>query len=86
MSTGQEIRLTNGRVLRVMAHQVSPPVPDDGRGDWQAFDDRTYDGSGPLGVGVTRDAAIRALVDQICEQEDICPPDCWCCAQEAARG
>lgn len=64
----QEIVLANGRVLKVISHAVFPPIPDR-RGDWQAFDDCTYGGSGPLGVGETREAAVADLVAQICEAE-----------------
>lgn len=69
MTSLQETVLANGRVLSIVAHAVFPPIPDN-RGDWQAFDDRTYDGSGPLGVGATREAAIADLVEQICDAEN----------------
>lgn len=69
MTRSVELVLANGRVLSIVSHGVFPPVPDN-RGDWQAFDDRTYDGSGPLGVGATREAAIADLVEQICDAED----------------
>lgn len=79
--TSVEQTLANGRVLRIVTSNVRPPIPDRSY-DWNAIDDRTYDGNGPIGHGATAEAAVRDLVDQICEREDICPPDCWCCAQE----
>jgi hypothetical protein len=65
----QSRKLANGRELKIVAHAVFPPIPDN-RGDWQAFDDATYDGGGPLGVGATLEAAIEDLIAQICECED----------------
>ena len=83
MSRPQEITLSNGRVLHVVTNHVLPPIPDRSM-DWNAIDDRTYEGGNPIGHGATPESAIRDLVDQICESEGICPPDCWCCAQERA--
>ena len=33
--------------------------------DWTAVDDDTYDGTGPVGCGRTRDEAIADLLEQI---------------------
>ena len=69
MTRSVEVKLANGRVLKVISHAVFPPIPD-GRGDWQAFDDCTYDGSGPLGIAASREAAVADLIGQICESEN----------------
>lgn len=82
---GQEIALANGRVLSIRTEYVHPPIPDR-RCDWQAVDDRTYEGGDLIGWGETEQQAIADLVEQICNEEDVCRPGCKACAKEAARG
>lgn len=78
------VTLSNGRVLRIATSNVCPPIPDR-RFDWSAIDDSTYDGEGcPVGRGRTEREAIDDLIERICADEDICPPDCWGCQQESA--
>jgi hypothetical protein len=81
-----EVRLSNGRELRIVTSYEPPPVPFRNC-DWTAVDDRTYDGPGnPIGWGATEQQAIDDLLEQICNDEDVCPPNCKACAMEAARG
>jgi hypothetical protein len=75
--------LANGRVLRPRTENVCPPVPDRSM-DWTAVDDSTYEPGCPIGWGPTEEHAIKDLVEQICDEEDTCAPDCECCKQEAA--
>ena len=78
------VTLSNGRTLHIVTERICPPIPIR-LYDWSAVDDRTYDGadrSPVVGVGATERAAIDDLIEQICEREDICPPNCRCCQQE----
>jgi hypothetical protein len=83
--TSQSVTLSNGRVLSVKTNHVRPPVPFRNC-DWNAVDDRTYEGGDLIGWGETEQQAIDDLLEQICNEEDVCLPGCKWCAKEAARG
>lgn len=78
------LTLSNGRDLHIVTDYVHPPIPMRNC-DWQAVDDLTYEGGKPIGWGATEQEAIDDLLEQICNEEDVCPPDCWACSQEAKR-
>lgn len=53
------------RKLTIKTSCVCPPIPIRNL-DWQAVDDRTYDGPGsPMGTGVTEQEAIDDLLQQL---------------------
>jgi hypothetical protein len=53
------------RKLTIKTSCVCPPIPIRNL-DWQAIDDRTYDGPGsPMGTGATEQEAIDDLLEQL---------------------
>lgn len=84
-ATSVEVTLPNGRVLSVKTNHACPPLPYRDC-DWTAVDDRTYEGGDLIGWGETEQKAIADLLEQICNEEDVCLPDCPTCAKAKARG
>jgi hypothetical protein len=50
--------------MKIKTEFVYPPIPVRAF-DWQAYDDDTYDGSGPVGTGATEAEAIDDLKEQL---------------------
>lgn len=54
--------------MKIVTHHVRPPLPVRCL-DWEAYDDDTYDGTGPIGTGATEQEAIDDLKEQLELQE-----------------
>src|SRR6186997_1308151 len=84
MTSSVEVRLSNGRVLSVKTNHVRPPVHVRSH-DWTAVDDRTYEGGDLIGWGATEQEAVADLLEQICNDEGVCLPDCPSCKAKASN-
>ena len=52
--------------MKIKTHFNPPPIPLR-QFDWSAVDDDAYDGGDPIGFGVTQQAAINDLREQLTE-------------------
>lgn len=48
--------------MNIIVHYEYPPIPDRSF-DYAAYDDSTYDGSGPIGSGATEQEAVESLLE-----------------------
>ena len=50
--------------MKIKTVHVYPPIPYRGS-DWAAYDDSTYDGDGPVGLGATEAEAVADLKETL---------------------
>jgi hypothetical protein len=56
--------------MKIITTYEYPPIPIR-IFDWSAIDYETYDGEGPIGTGKTEESAVRDLLEQITEDENL---------------